>query len=49
MRWLERLVAELAQMCRDAMGSWNRTGQLCVLFLALALGTALVLLVLTHG
>jgi hypothetical protein len=46
---MERLVVELAQICRDAMGNWNRTGQLCVLFLALAVGIALVLLVLTHG
>jgi hypothetical protein len=48
MRWLERLVIELAQMCRDALGSWHRTGQLCALILALSLGLALVLWV-THG
>jgi hypothetical protein len=47
MRWLERLVIELAQMCRDALGSWQRTGQLCVLILTFALGLALVLWV-TH-
>ncbi len=43
MRWLDRLVIELAQMCRDAMGSWQRTGQLCVLILASAAGVALIL------
>ena len=47
MRWLERLVIELAQMCRDALGSWQRTGQLCVLILTFALAFALVLWV-TH-
>ena len=35
MRWLDRLVIELAQMCRDALGSWQRTGQLCALILVL--------------
>ena len=48
MRWLDRLVTELAQTCRDAMGSWHRTGQLCALILAISLGLALVLWV-THG
>jgi hypothetical protein len=43
MRWLERLVSELAKTCRDPQWSWNRTGQLCALFLALALACALVL------
>jgi hypothetical protein len=42
MRWLDRLVIELAQMCRDALGSWQRTGQLCALILAVSLGLALV-------
>jgi hypothetical protein len=48
MRWLDRLVIELAQMCRDASGSWQRTGQLRALILACSLGLALVLWV-THG
>jgi hypothetical protein len=48
MCWLEWLVAELAQTCRDALGSWQRTGQLRGLILALSLGLALVLWV-THG
>jgi hypothetical protein len=39
MRWLEWLVAELAQTCRDALGSWQRTGQLCGLILAPLPGT----------
>lgn len=43
MRWLDRLVIELAQMCREAMGSWQRTCQLCVLILTFAAGAALVL------
>lgn len=47
MRWLDRLVIELAQTCRDALGSWNRTGQLCLMMLALALGVGFVLWV-TH-
>lgn len=46
---MQRLVVELARKCRDAMGNWNRTGQPCVLFLALAVGIALVLLVLARG
>ena len=43
MRWLDRLVVELAQTCRDALGSWNRTGQLCVLMVTIALCLTLVL------
>jgi hypothetical protein len=42
MRWLDRLVIELAQMCRDALESWQRTGRLCALILAVSLGLALV-------
>jgi hypothetical protein len=48
MRWVDRLVIELAQICRDALGSWQRTSQLCVLILTFALGLALVLWV-THS
>ncbi len=48
MRWLDRLIIELAQTCREALGSWQRTGQLCVLIFAIALGLTLVLWV-THG
>ena len=47
MRWLDRLVIELAQTCRDALGSWNRTGQFCLMILALSLGVGFVLWV-TH-
>ena len=43
MRWLDRLVIELAQVCRAALGSWQRIGQLCALILAVSLGLALVL------
>lgn len=46
MHWLDRLVIELAQMCRAALGSWHRTGQLCALILALACSLALVLWVI---
>lgn len=45
-RWLNRMVIELAQICRDAIGSWQRTGQLCVMILTFALGLALVLWVI---
>ena len=48
MRAMERLVTELAQICREALGSWQRTGQLTILILAIALGAALVVWV-THG
>jgi len=48
MRWLDRLVIELAQTCRDALGSWNRTCQLCLMILALALGVGFVLWVTHH-
>jgi len=47
MGWLDRLITELAQICREALGSWQRTGQLCALILAIAVGLALVLWV-TH-
>jgi hypothetical protein len=42
MRWLDRLVIELTQMFRDALECWQRTGQLCILILAVSLGLALV-------
>jgi hypothetical protein len=48
MSWMEQLVTELAQTCREALGSWHRTGRLITLILAIALGAALVLWV-THG
>ncbi|HUN31620.1 MAG TPA: hypothetical protein VMU95_06325 [Trebonia sp.] len=48
MSWMDQLVTELAQICRDALGSWHRTGQLITLILAVAAGLALVLWV-THG
>ena len=38
MRTMERLITELAQICREALGSWQRTGQLTTLILAIALG-----------
>jgi hypothetical protein len=47
-RTLERLITELAQICREALGSWQRTGQLTTLIFAIALGAALVLWV-THS
>jgi hypothetical protein len=40
---LSLLITELAQTSRAALGSWHRTGQLCALILAIALGLALVL------
>jgi hypothetical protein len=48
MRAIERLITELAQICREALGSWQRTGQLTTLILAIALGAALIVWV-THG
>jgi hypothetical protein len=48
MSWMEQLVSELAQTCRGALGSWQRTAQLIMLILATAAGVALVLWV-THG
>ena len=48
MRWPDRMVIELAQPCRDAMGSWQRTGQLCAMILTFVLGLAFVLWVI-HG
>ena len=48
MRWSDRIVIEAAQTCREALGSWHRTGQLCALILAISLGLALMLWV-THS
>jgi hypothetical protein len=47
MGWLDRLITEMTQICREALGSWNRTGQLCALIFTIALGLALLLWV-TH-
>ncbi len=43
MGWLERLIIELAQTCREAIGSWHRTGQLCALIFTIALCLVLLL------
>jgi hypothetical protein len=48
MSWMSQLVTELAQICREALGSWHRTAQLITLILAIAAGLALVLWV-TRG
>ena len=43
MSWQDRAVTELATICQDALGSWNRTGQLCVMICSIALGLALLI------
>jgi hypothetical protein len=47
MRWSDRMVIEMAQTCRAALGSWHQTARLCALILTSALGLTLVLWV-TH-
>ena len=46
MGWLDRLITETTQICREALGSWDRTGQLCLLLLTIAAALALLLCVL---
>ena len=48
MSWPDQLVIETTRICREALGSWNRTGQLCLLMITIAAGLALLLWV-THG
>ena len=43
MNWLDRLVVELAAMCRESLGDRQRTIHLCLLVLAIAGGLALIL------
>jgi hypothetical protein len=43
MNWLDRLITETTQICREALGSWDRTGQLCLLMLTIAAALALLL------
>jgi hypothetical protein len=46
MGWPDRLITETTQICREALGSWDRTGQLCLLVLTIAAALALLLWVL---
>jgi hypothetical protein len=43
MGWLDRLIIEMTQICREALGSWSRTGQLCLLIFSIAAGLSLLL------
>ena len=46
MGWLDHLITETTQICREALGSWDRTGQLCLLLLTIAAVLTLLLWVL---
>jgi hypothetical protein len=41
--WPDRLIIETTQICREVLGSWNRTAQLCLLMFTIAVGLALLL------
>ena len=43
MSWPDQLVVEMTQICREALGSWSRTGQLCLLMITIAAALALLL------